>query len=113
MRTWIVLLALVGCGSDDGPTDVVDSGDTGEPDRGCDETELFIDGPDSPRVSQSWTVLMRCDGDTLAGPMIVRFTPSELVTIDENEVTFVGDGDGELRVQVGVFVETLAVTIRP
>jgi len=109
-----VLLALLGtgCNSDD-ETDTEPPEDTSDPIEGCDETSLFIDGPDEPRVSQSWTVLMRCDGDTLVGPMVVRIDPSSLASIDDNELTFNEAGEGQLRVQVGVYVERMDVTVLP
>lgn len=114
MRALVILALALGaaaCDEEvvDSDTDVVT--DTGEEWVPCEETDLFIDGPEAPRVSDTWAVIMRCDGATLVGPMVLRITPVEMATVSENEITWVQPGEGEIRVQVGTYVERKDVVV--
>ena len=108
------LLLVLGCdgGTDDTDTDPpVDTGrDTG--DAGCDEATVWVDGPDQPQVDDVWTVLLRCDGVTVQGPMVLRVEPAELAFLEENTLRFLMVGDGLVKVQVGSFRAEREVTVR-
>ncbi|MFT7519163.1 MAG: hypothetical protein ACI9MC_001303 [Kiritimatiellia bacterium] len=110
MRRLIWCCALLIACDAGGPTDT-DDPDTGTIDEGCPQVNIWVDGPDMPRVGDTWTVLLKCDEAVMVGPMILRFDPSEFALISENEVTFQSEGEAEMRVQVGSYVERMTVVV--
>ena len=116
MSRWILafgVLALTACTGDTEDTDPVDTGDTGPvDDGGCDEVTVWVDGKDPPQVGDTWTVLLRCDGTTMTGPMVLRIEPSDLAKLDENTLTFQREGEGTVRAQVGSFRATREVEVK-
>lgn len=112
MRGWACLLLLLGACAG-GDTDTGPPVDTGDPFVGCQETYIFVDGRETPQVGDSWTLLMKCDDDgaVIQGPAIIRITPIELATVDENVLTFQQLGNGEIRMQVGTYVARKDVTV--
>lgn len=111
MRPVLCLAVLVGCGGPD-DTDTDMTIDTGRPvQEGCDEVTVYVDGRDPPQVGDTWTVLLRCDGTTLTGPMVLRIEPEDLALLDENTLTFQREGTGTVRAQVGSFRATREVTV--
>ena len=78
------------------PTD--DSSDT--EDLGCDKLEIEYDGQDPPHVGSQWTLWLKCDG-ALMTLTIIRFTPSDFASVDENVATFLQAGDGTISMQAG------------
>ena len=79
--------------------------------EGCDETTIDARGPDQPVVGDEWTVWLKCDGALMQGPMVIRFTPADFATLDENVVTFTTAGEASMRVQVGGYREDMDVTV--
>ena len=65
------------------------------------------------KVGDEWTVLMRCDGAILQGPMVIRFTPPDFANLSENVVTFTTAGTASMRVQVGAYREDVDITVDP
>lgn len=113
-RVWgpILGLVLVGCGGEPMETDTDIDSDTERPiQEGCDEVTVYVDGRDPPQVGDVWTVLLRCDGSTLTGPMVLRIDPTDLADLDENTLTFQREGEGTVRAQVGSFRATREVAV--
>ena len=111
-----VSLCVMGCKSevdlgDDTDTDI--PRDTEDDYKGCEETEIDVNGPEEPRVGDEWTVFMRCDGAILQGPMVLQFTPNDFAKVYGNEVEFTTAGDASMRVQVGSYRENMDVTVLP
>jgi hypothetical protein len=111
MRALFLLGLLVGC--DGGDTDTGPPEDTGDTFEGCTDTYIFVDGRETPQVGDEWTVLLKCADDdaVITGPHVVRVTPIELATVEENVLTFAQVGTGEIRLQVGAYRSTVAVTV--
>lgn len=116
-RCGLVLIAMaVGCtgGESDMETDT-DAGTAPDTDdhqqQGCDEVTVYVDGRDPPQVGDTWTVLLRCDGTTITGPMILRIDPDELAFLEENTLRFEQQGQGEVFAQVGSFRATRPVSV--
>jgi len=107
-----VSVACAGPGDSDSDTDHVqiETGDTGF--DGCDQTSVYVDGPDEPQVDDVWTVLLRCDGTTVQGPMVLRIEPPELAFLEENTLRFLEVGEGVVKVQVGALRAERPVTVR-
>ena len=101
-----------------GNADDTDSGDTEPVDteeeyKGCTETVIEVDGPESPVVGDSWTVWMHCDGVLMTGGMVIIFDPLDFATKDSNVITFSLAGEGEMMVQMGSYRETMDITVSP
>ena len=114
MRALILLAALTACGDKEPletATPIEDSDDV-EP-QGCGVVELDVQGPEVPKVGDSWTVWLRCDGATMLGATVLRFDPPTIATLDDNVATFVEAGDATMTMQVGVYRETLTLTVEP
>ncbi|MBK7757676.1 MAG: hypothetical protein IPI35_15000 [Deltaproteobacteria bacterium] len=114
MRALILLAALAACGDKEPletATPVEDSDDV-EP-QGCGVVELDVQGPEAPKVGDSWTVWLRCDGATMLGATVLRFDPPSIATLDDNVATFVEAGETTMTMQVGVYRETLTFTVAP
>lgn len=111
MRALLLALLLTGCTGED--SDSAPPEETGDTFEGCEETEIFVDGRERPQVGDSWTIIMKCveDGAVIQGPAIIRITPRELATVDENVLTFQQIGEGEVRMQVGTYVSRVDVTV--
>lgn len=105
MRCVAIMMLGMACAGDASDTDtdslVVDTGRDTE--AGCDEVTVYVDGREMPQVGDRWTVLLRCDGVTLTGPMVIQVEPLRLATVEENVLTFVEEGSGVVRAQVGSF----------
>ncbi len=67
----------------------------------CEAVTLVVDGPTAPVVGDEWLVLLACDGASLVGPYVVRFSEPEFAEIEGNELTFLMAGSSTLRVQSG------------
>ena len=105
---------VAGCAGDDTDTDTdvpIDTGDRDTGQEGCDGVTVYVDGRDPPQVGDVWTVLLRCDGTTITGPMVLRIDPVDLALLDENTLTFQREGEGTVRAQVGSFRATREVTV--
>lgn len=114
MPTLILLAALTACG-DKEPLDTstaVDDSRDDEP-QGCGVVELDVQGPAEPRVGDSWTVWLRCDGATMLGATVLRFDPPTIATLEDNVATFVDSGDATMTMQVGAYRESLSLTVAP
>jgi len=110
----LTLLLLAACGSDDETDEPIQ--DTARPDTGCPELFIWVDGPQPPRIGDTWTVLLKCRESatresTITGPMVVRADPASAASIDIPEVTFLQSGTLSLRVQVGSFRVTEEYTV--
>jgi hypothetical protein len=116
VRLALTLLLLAACGGSD-DTDTDELIDTGRPVvTGCDETFVWIQGPQPPRVDDVWTLLMKCkepDGreSTITGPMIIRGTPASAVRVTAPDVTFVEAGPVSIIVQVGSYRNTIEADV--
>ena len=114
MRALILLAALTACG-DKEPLETatpVEDNDDVEP-QGCGVVELDVQGPEAPKVGDSWTVWLRCDGATMLGATVLRFDPPSIATLDDNVATFVEAGETTMTMQVGAYRETLTFTVAP
>jgi hypothetical protein len=114
MHALILLAALAACGDKEPletATPTEDSDDV-EP-QGCGVVELDVDGPEAPKVGDSWTVWLRCDGATMLGATVLRFDPPTIATLDDNVATFVEAGDATMTMQVGAYRESLTLTVAP
>jgi hypothetical protein len=103
MGAMAVLCAALGaCEGAADPVDtsppVVDEGSDYEP---CEVLEIDPLGPNPPGVGDQWTVWLRCDGATLTGVSVLRFTPSDFATLDGNVATFLYAGTATMSLQVG------------
>ena len=117
MRHIAVLLALGGCSVT--PVFFWDTGDPGSTGTGdtndyepCIDTEIWVDGPEEPQIGDQWTVLMKCDGAVMTGPMVLQFDPLDFATTSENVVTFVQSGSARMMVQMGGYREYKDVEVR-
>lgn len=107
----VLWMALAGCagGAEETDTDEpVDTEDTYVP---CTDTWIEFEGPEAPRVGDSWTVYLYCDGALMMGAMILRFEPPEFATLDENVATFQQAGTAVMKVQMGTYREEMEVTV--
>jgi hypothetical protein len=78
----------------------------------CDPLAFRIDGPDAPRIGDTWTILLTCDGDVATGAMRIAFDPPDFVSWeDEIYATFREAGSATLIGQVGTVRETMDVTV--
>jgi hypothetical protein len=98
------------------PTDaeapVDTSVDTETPSEVCDPLTFRIDGPEAPRVGDTWTILLACDGTVATGAMRIAFDPPDFVSWeDEIYATFREAGTATLIGQVGTTRETMDVTV--
>ena len=78
----------------------------------CEPLNFRIDGPEAPRVGDTWTILLTCDGDVATGAMRIAFDPPDFVSWeDEIYATFREAGTATLIGQVGTTRETMDVTV--
>lgn len=110
----LAVLLLAACGSEEETDEPIP--DTDRPDTGCPELFVWVDGPQPPRVGDTWTVLLKCRErdnreSTITGPMVLRADPASAASIDIPEVTFLEPGPLSLRVQVGSFRVTEDITV--
>jgi hypothetical protein len=115
VRLALTLFLLAACGGPE-DTDTEEVIDTGRPVSGCDDTFVWIQGPQPPRVDDVWTLLMKCnesDGreSTITGPMIIRGTPASAVRVTAPDVTFVEAGPVSIMVQVGSYRNTIEAEV--
>jgi hypothetical protein len=117
MRVALLFLAIA-CGEDDvkevEEDEVIDTGDDRpESAADCEELSLAIDGPEPPRVDDSWTVWMWCDGALLTGTMVMRFDPPDVAEVHDNVATFLEPGTAMMRFQVGSRRVDQEVSVEP
>ena len=80
----------------------------------CDPLAFRIDGTESPRVGDTWTILLTCDGDVATGAMRIAFDPPDFVRWDgEIQATFLEAGTATLLGQGGTVRTTREVTVEP
>jgi hypothetical protein len=94
--------------SDDSST--VPTDDTSEQVEACEELEIEFEGPPQPRVGDSWTLQLFCDGALMLNT-ILRFDPPEFASVDDMTATFLYAGTATLRMQAGTTREYLEVTV--
>lgn len=114
----LFILVLFACNGPAEDTDTDEPRDTAVEGSGCPETYIWFNGPEEPRVGDSWDpVLLKCiedDGEesTLAGPMRITVNPNSAADIDETTVHFLEPGPATLRVQVGSYRVTEIVEVK-
>ncbi len=121
MKRWLppllILAVALACAgpSDTGETGLVEETDEPyeEPLEDCEVLEIDPLGPSPPRVGDTWTVWLRCDGATLMGWTVLRFDPTDFADVDGNEATFRYAGDARMTIQVGTYRESMDVTVEP
>lgn len=119
MQRLLLSLLLVACGPEpqDPATESAGGGSGGGREiRPCEDTYIYVDGPEIAQVGLTWVLTMRCiydDGteSTVIGPMIVRAEPHGVVRADDNHITFLEPGEVMLRLQIGSLVERIEVTV--
>jgi hypothetical protein len=99
-----------GSGDDSSSSFTDDTSDT--EDLGCDKLEIRYDGDYPPHVGTQWLLQLWCD-DALMTLTIIRFTPTDFATLDENVATFLYAGDGTISMQAGTHRVYLDVTVVP
>lgn len=126
MRALLLLVPLIGCKT---RADVLDW-DTGnlpeeeeqapgtdtaeeeeEDEHTCYQVSLDLLGPEEPVVGDSWVIWVDCDGTRLLGPMVIRFDPSDFVSLEDNVAVFQYAGTAELTVRSGVYDLQAEVTV--
>jgi len=122
MTRLLLLALLVGCSSDKEDSATPDSGeDTAiehiERPESC-TPEVKVDGTpvgelDDPRVGDSWTVFMYCDGALQVGTYSLQADPPELVSVDSTDpvLTFVAAGSATIDYRMGSRRADFTVTI--
>ena len=110
----MLLFALLACSEGDGLDSAADSAvpvvDTATP-TACGVVGFQIDGPEAPRVGDSWTILLTCDEAIVTGAFRLAFTPPDFAELRNNVATFIQPGSASLMGQAGTRRATMDVVV--
>jgi hypothetical protein len=79
--------------------------------EGCDDVAVDFSGPDDPKVGDTWTVFLECDGTNITSGLVIHVDPADLASVNGRTITFAKTGDGTLTVQGGAERADLALQI--
>ncbi len=108
------LLALLACADGGALDSAADSAATvvdTPPPTACDVVGFQIDGPEAPRVGDSWTILLTCDDAIVTGAFRLAFSPPDFVRWEDTTATFRRAGSATLTGQAGTRRATMDVVV--
>lgn len=79
--------------------------------QACDHVAVDFSGPDDPKVGDTWTVFLECDGTNITSGLVIHLDPADLASVDGRSITFSRAGSGTLTVQGGAERAELALQI--
>ena len=110
----MLLLAMLACSDGDGLDSTTDTS-TAAVDTmtrtACEVVGFRIDGPEAPRVGDSWTILLTCDDAVVTGAFRLAFTPPDFAELRNNVATFTQPGSASLMGQAGTRRATMDVIV--